>query len=331
MEFIEWEIVAIIILVALYSIFSGLEIAIVGMRRSKVMHLYKKQVRGSSPLYWLKHNPGKMTSSVNLGNTLVNVAASTLAADVTIKILGSQGVGAAIGIMTFIILIFGEILPKTYCNVNPEKASLRFSGFLFAFTYLMYPFVLLFEYITKGFLKLVGGHPYLKPITEDEIKQVLDLGLVDKAIEKEEHKLVRNALEFDDKPIKDVITQRGKIFSLEKSTTVYDAFSLIKEKGFSRIPIYDSSPDNIIGILHIWDLARLPESKYKSTRVSQIARKPIFVYTNDKISDLLIELKKKDIHMAMVLNDSDDLEGLVTVEDLLEEIVGDIVGEALQK
>ncbi len=331
MDIISIEIGAIVVLVALYSIFSGLEIAIVGMRRSKVMHLYKKQVRGSSPLYWLKHNPSRMTSSVNLGNTLVNVAASSLAADVAIKILGSQGIGVAIGVMTFVILIFGEILPKTYCNVNPEKASLRFSGFLLAFTYVMYPFVLLFEYITRGFLKLVGGHAYPKPITEDEIKQVLDLGLADKAIEKEEHKLARNALEFDDKPIKDVITQRDKIFSLEKNMTVYDALPLIKENGFSRIPIYDSSPDNITGILHIWDVARLPESKYHNTKVSHIARKPIFVYTVDKISDLLIELKKNDIHMAMVLNDSDDLEGLVTVEDLLEEIVGDIVGEALQK
>ena len=142
MEYVEIEIVAIVILIGLYALFSGLEIAIVGVRRSKVIRLYRKRIHGSSPLYKLKMNPGMMTSSVNLGNTLVNVTSSVLAADVAIKLLGSQGVGIIIGIMTFVILVFGEILPKTYCNVNPEKVSLRFSRVLLIFTYVMYPIVL---------------------------------------------------------------------------------------------------------------------------------------------------------------------------------------------
>ena len=156
MEYVEIEIIVIVILIGLYALFSGLEIAIVGVRRSKVIRLYRKRIPGSSPLYKLKMNPGMMTSRVNLGNTLVNVATSVLAADVAIKLLGSQGVGVIIGIMTFVILVFGEILPKTYCNVNSEKVSLRFSRVLLIFTYVMYPFVKFLEYLTRTILKFSG-------------------------------------------------------------------------------------------------------------------------------------------------------------------------------
>jgi CBS domain containing-hemolysin-like protein len=269
-----------------------------------------------------------MTSSVNLGNTLVNVASSVLAADVAIKLLGNQGVGVAIGIMTFMILVFGEILPKTFSNIQSEKVALRFSDFLLAFTYVMYPFVLFLEYITKIFLKLVGGYTYPKPITEEDIKEVIDLGLSDKAIEKEEHTLVHKALEFDDKPILDVMTPKKDIFSLDGDSILSDVFAQIKKRGFSRVPVYSKTPENIVGILHIWDIARLSEKDYKKTSIGKIARKPFFVFSNEKISDLLIELKKNINHMAIVINDKENLTGLITIEDLIEEIVGDIVGES---
>lgn len=327
MEYVEYEIIAIGILIGLYALFSGLEIAMVGVRRSKVIRLYNRKVSGSFALYKLKFNPIRMTASVNLGNTLVNVASSVLAADVAIKLLGEQGVGIAIGIMTFVILLFAEILPKTYCNVNPEKTSLRFSRFLLVFTYVMYPFVLLIEKFIHGILKLTGGHTHLKPISEEDIKEVLDQGLAEKAIEKEEHKLARSALEFDDKPIRDVMTLKDNIFSLSKNMTLDKALPKIKDKGFSRIPVYDTSPDDIVGILHIWDIMKIQEKDYFKTYLGTISRKPEFVFSSDKISNLLAELKGKDIHMAIVLDEDDHLEGIITVEDLLEEIVGDISGE----
>ena len=329
MEYVGIEIAVIVILIGLYALFSGLEIAIVGVRRSRVIRLHRRRISGSSPLYKLKMNPGMMTASVNLGNTLVNVASSVLAADVAIKLLGSQGVGVIIGIMTFVILIFGEILPKTYCNANPEKASLRFSKVLLIFTYIMYPFVKSLEYLTMSILKLSGGYSQRpKPITEEEIKEIIDLGYVEKAIEKEERDLVRNALEFDDKPIQDVMTPKDRIFSLEGKLTLSKVISKIEDKGFSRIPVFEKTSDKIIGILHIWDISRIPEKEYLKTKIEKIVRKPFFVYSSDRISDLLIELQKKDMHMAIVVDDQDELVGVITVEDLLEEIVGDIVGES---
>ena len=329
MEYVEIEIIVIVILIGLYALFSGLEIAIVGVRRSKVIRLYRKRIPGSSPLYKLKMNPGMMTSSVNLGNTLVNVTSSVLAADVAIKLLGSQGVGIIIGIMTFVILVFGEILPKTYCNVNPEKVSLRFSRVLLIFTYVMYPFVKFLEYLTRTILKLSGGYSSRpKPITEEEIKEIIDMGYVEKALEKEERDLARRALEFDDQLIQDVMTPKDQIFSLDGKLMFSKVISKIEDKGFSRIPVFEKTPDTIVGILHIWDIAKLPEKGYTKTRIGKIARKPFFVYSSDRISNLLIELKKKDMHMAIVLDDQDNLVGIITMEDLVEEIVGDIVGEA---
>ena len=329
MEFVEIEIIIIMILVCFYALFSGLEIAIVGVRRSRVIRLHRKRIPGSSPLYKLKMNPGMMTASVNLGNTLVNVTSSVLAADVAIKLLGNQGVGVVIGIMTFVILIFGEILPKTYCNINPEKVSLRFSKILLIFTYVMYPFVKFLEYVTMLVLKLsVGYSPRPKPITEEEIKEVVDLGYAEKAIEKEERDMVHNALEFDDKPIQDVMTPKENVFSLYGKLTLSKVISKIEDRGFSRIPVFEETPDKIIGILHIWDISRIPEKKYSKITIEKIVRKPFFVYSNDRISKLLIELKKKDMHMAIVVDDEDKTIGIITVEDLLEEIVGDIVGES---
>ncbi|MFB5635471.1 MAG: hemolysin family protein [Nitrosopumilus sp.] len=329
MEFVEIEIIGIIILIGFYALFSGLEIAIVGVRRSKVIRLYRKKIPGSSPLYRLKMNPAMMTSSVNLGNTLVNVASSVLAADVAIKLLGSQGVAIIIGIMTFVILVFGEILPKTYCNANPEKVSLRFSRVLLAFTYVMYPFVKALEYLIISILKISGGHsPRPRPITEEEIKEIVDMGYTEKAIEKEERDLVHNALEFDDKPIQDVMTPKDNVFSLEGQCTLSKVISEIEGKGFSRIPVFSKTQDKITGILHILDIFNIPEKKYRKTRIEKIAREPFFVYSNEKISDLLIELKKKDMHMAIVIDEQEKLLGIITVEDLLEEIVGDITGEA---
>lgn len=325
----EIEIILIIFLIGSYALFSGLEIAIVGVRRSKVIKLYQKKIPGSSPLYKLKMNPGMMTASVNLGNTLVNVASSVLAADVAIKMLGSQGVGIIIGIMTFVILVFGEILPKTYCNLNPEKVSLRWSRVLLLFSYVMYPFVKLLEHLTNTILRLSGGFtPRVRPITEEEIKEVVDLGYAEKALEKEERDLVHNALEFDDKPIENVMTPKDQIFSLDGSSMLSDIIVEFEKKGFSRVPVFETRPDKIIGVLHILDIAKIPEKKYSKTKIKKIARRPFFINSNERISHLLIELKKKDMHMAVVIDDNEELVGIITVEDLLEEIVGDIMGEA---
>ena len=174
------EIVALAILIGLSGFFSGLEVALVGIRKSKVLQLVREKAKGSEALHKLKSNPGRMMASVNLGNNLVNVASTVLATDVALRLFGNEGLAIAIGIMTFLILVFGEITPKTYCNANSTKIALRYSRVLLTFSYALYPVVKFFEIITKALVKLTGSSYVPPPITEEEIKGVIDQGLEDK-------------------------------------------------------------------------------------------------------------------------------------------------------
>ena len=187
---LEFEIPLLVVLIGLSGFFSGLEVALVGVRISKIEQMVKDKVKGATSLLKLKTNPSRMMASVNLGNNLVNVAATAIATDIALKIFGNDGLAIVIGIMTFLILIFGEITPKTYCNANAAKIAVRYSTVLLAFSYAFYPVVRILEGITKGIIRLTGSSDNPPGLTEDEIKGVIDQGLKDKAIEKQESELV---------------------------------------------------------------------------------------------------------------------------------------------
>jgi len=325
---IEYEIGILVVLIVLSGFFSGLEVALVGVTKSKVQQLLKQKVRGAKALHKLKSNPSRMMATVNLGNNLANVASAALATNMALEIFGNQGLGIAIGIMTFLILVFGEITPKTYCNANASKIALRFSGILLVFGYVFYPIVLLLEQITKVMLKLVGSAYHPPRITEEEIKGIIDQGVEDKAIEKQEHALVYGALKFDDTIIRSVMTPRPKMFTLNSKMLLMDALHLINESGFSRIPIYGDTRDEIVGIVHVRDvLKHLESNKQKIVKLVDIARQTIFVSQEKRMSDLLSEFKARQTHMAIVLDEFGGVEGCVTLEDMLEEIVGEIMDE----
>ena len=321
------EIVALAILIGLSGFFSGLEVALVGVRKSKVLQLVSDKAKGSKALHKLKSNPGHMMASVNLGNNLVNVASTALATDVALRLFGNEGLAIAIGVMTFLILVFGEITPKTYCNANATKIALRYSRVLLAFSYAFYPLVKLFESITKGMVKLTGSSYLPPPITEEEIKGVIDQGLADKAIEKQERELVHGALNFDEIVIRSVMTPRTKMFTLHSKMMLFEALPLINQSGFSRIPLYGDNKDEIVGILHVRDILKKLEKDEKMITLQQIARKPIFASQEKKVSDLLREMQGRQSHMAIVLDEFGGVEGCVTLEDLVEEIVGEIRDE----
>lgn len=322
------EILALAILIGLSGFFSGLEVALVGVRKSKVLQLVNQKVKGAKALQKLKSNPSWMMASVNLGNNLVNVAASALATTVALRIFGDEGLGIAIGVMTFLILVFGEITPKTYCNANAAKIALRFAPILLGFSYVFFPIVKLFEVITKGVVRLAGSSYVPPPITEEEIKDVIDLGLAEKAIEKEERELVHGALEFDDTVIRTVMTPRTKMFTLPAKTLLFEALPQINQSGHSRIPVYGTTRDDIVGFVHVRDVLIELEKDNKMISLEQIARKPVFASQEKMVSALLKEMKGRKTHMAIVIDEHGGVEGLVTLEDLLEEIVGEIEDES---
>lgn len=321
------EISALIVLIGLSGFFSGLEVALVGIRKSKVIQLYNEGKKGSKALHKLKTNPSWMMSSVNLGNNLVNVGASALATSVAIRLFGNDGLGIAVGVMTFLILVFGEITPKTYCNANSTKIALRYAPVLLGFSYAFYPVVKFFEIITRGVVKITGSSYTPPPITEEEIKGVIDQGLEEKAIEKEEMELVHGALKFDDTVIRSVMTPRTKMFTLNSKTLLFEALPQINQSGHSRIPIYGETRDDIVGFIHVRDVLKELEIDNKMVTLEEISRKPVFVSQEKMVSSLLKEMKGRKTHMAIVVDEHGGVEGLVTLEDLLEEIVGEIEDE----
>ena len=283
--------------------------------------------KGSKALHKLKMNPSWMMSSVNLGNNLVNVGASALATTVAMRLFGNDGLGIAVGIMTFLILVFGEITPKTYCNANSTKVALRCAPILLVFSYVFYPVVKFFETITNGVVRITGSSQTPPPITEDEIRGVIDQGLEENALEKEEMELVHGALKFDDTVIRSVMTPRTKMFVLNSKMLLFEALPQINQRGHSRIPIFGDTSDDIVGFIHVSDVLKELEKDNKMVSLEQIARKAVFVSQEKMVSSMLKEMKGRKTHMAIVVDEHGGVEGLVTLEDLLEEIVGEIEDE----
>ena len=321
------EITSLAILIGLSGFFSGLEVALVGIRKSKVVQLFNEGKKGSKALHKLKMNPSWMMSSVNLGNNLVNVGASALATTVAMRLFGDDGLGIAVGIMTFLILVFGEITPKTYCNANSTKVALRCAPILLVFSYVFYPVVKFFETITNGVVRITGSSQTPPPITEDEIKGVIDQGLEENALEKDEMELVHGALKFDDTVIRSVMTPRTKMFVLNSKMLLFEALPQINQRGHSRIPIFGDTSDDIVGFIHVSDVLKELEKDNKMVSLEQIARKAVFVSQEKMVSSMLKEMKGRKTHMAIVVDEHGGVEGLVTLEDLLEEIVGEIEDE----
>ena len=321
------EAVVLSVLIGLSGFFSGLEVALVGVRKSKVNQLLDEHKKGAKALHKLKSNPSWMMSSVNLGNNLVNVGASALATSVSIRLFGSEGLGIAVGIMTFLILVFGEITPKTYCNANSTKIALRYAPILLGFSYAFYPIVKFFETITKGVVRLTGSSYVPPPITEEEIKGVIDQGHAEKALEKEEMELVHGALRFDDTVIRSVMTPRTRMFSLNSKMILFEALPQINNSGHSRIPIFGKSSDDIVGFVHVRDVLKELERDNRMVTLEQIAREAVFASQEKTVSSLMREMKERKTHIAIVVDEHGGVEGLVTLEDLLEEIVGEIEDE----
>ena len=322
-----FKIILLALLVSLSALFSGAEVALIGTNKAKVNQLVKDKVRGSASLAKLKSNPNRMLATINLGTALANVGSSALATEIALGLLGNNGLAISIGIMTFILLVFGENAPKSYCNANPVKVSLWISGVTLTFSYIFYPFVIVFEKITHAILWMLKSPYHPPPVTEQEIYNVIEQGLEDKALKKHERELVHGALKFDDIVIRAVMTPRTKMFMLPAKMILFDAMPLISKSGYSRIPLYKDTPDQIVGILNVRDLLKNLERDEKIITLESLGRKPIFVSQEQRISKLLKEMQGRQTHMAIVVDEFGGVEGCVTLEDLLEEIVGEIMDE----
>lgn len=322
------QILILVILLAMLSFFAAAETALMSLSKIRVRHMVEEKVKGAELVEKLVQNPSKLLGTILVGSTVINIGASSLATDLAIKNFGNRGVGIATAVMTIMILVFGEITPKSLAAQNSENFSLRFIKSILFIVALLKPVVIIVTYITNILIKLLGGktnkdRPF---ITEEELKTMVDVSEEEGVLEIEEKEMIFNVFEFGDLQVRDVMVQRTDVVAIDVEATYDEIMEVIKEEQFSRIVVYVESIDDVVGILNVKDLFFLEDGR-DNFNVKNYMREPFFTYEFKNVAELLREMKKSRVHMAIVLDEYGGTAGIVTMEDMIEEIVGEIEDE----
>ena len=270
---------------------------------------------------------GKMLSAILIGNNIVNLSASSIATSLAIKLWGSVGAGIATGVLTLLILIFGEISPKTLATIYSERIALLYSPAIELLMKLLTPVIFLVNKFSMGFLLLMRVDPKAgeQQMTEEELRTIVDVGKESGVIETEEHEMINNLFDFGDAQAKEVMVPRIDMTFANINSTYDELIAIFQEDKFTRLPVYEDTTDNVVGILNMKDLLLYKDKEHFHIR--DIMREPYFTYEHKNTAELFIEMRKSSISLAIVLDEYGATAGLITLEDLLEEIVGEIRDE----
>ncbi|MGL5069286.1 MAG: HlyC/CorC family transporter [Sarcina sp.] len=331
---VSMQIVVLIVLIGLSGFFSSSETALTSVNKIKIRHMVEANVKGAKLVEKLIESPKELLGAILIGNNIVNIGASSLATVLATTLFkGTKyqdtGIAFAIGVMTILILIFGEITPKSLAQQNAETVSIKVSRLIAIIVFVLKPFVWIFTKISSLFIRILGGDPdKAQPfITEEELKTLVDVGNEEGVLEEEEKEMIFNVFEFGDSQVKDIMVQRVDIIAEDTNVTYEELLEGIKEYQFSRIPIYDENIDDIVGIFNTKDLILLSDEEKQNFDIKAHMRKPHYTFEFKKITDLFNEMKKTRNHMSVVLDEYGGTVGIVTIEDLIEEIVGEIEDE----
>jgi len=319
------EILLFIICILLSAFFSSTEVALISITRAKARTLVNEGKHGSQAVAALKESPEHLLITILIGNNIVNVAAAALATAIAIQMFGDIGVGIATGFVVIVLLIFGEIGPKIYAARASDSFALAVAPVILFLSRIFTPLIWLVERISP---KFGMGKEICEPaVTEEEIKEWIDVGKEDGTIEQGEQDMLYSVLEFADTTAREIMTPRVDVILMEDTVTFEEAIRIFNETGFSRIPVYHDQIDNITGILNVKDVFSAMVSHRKDSTIKEVMYDPMFVPETKKIDDLLKELQVHRVQMAIVIDEYSSFVGIVTVEDILEEIVGDILDE----
>lgn len=324
-----WKITVLLMCLVLSGVFSASETALTSLSKIRLRKLVEDDVKGAKRVENLHNNPNKMLTTILIGNNLVNIGASSLMTSIAIDLWGNTGVGIATGVMTLLILIFAEITPKSLATMHSETISLKLGGFVHLVSILVAPIRVILTKITNFLVETLGGdvdnnQPF---ITEDEIKTIVSVSHKEGVLEGEERDMIYNVFEFDDLKARDVMIPRTEIVTLDVDMSYDEIIKIINDQQFSRIPVYADTTDNIIGVLYTKDLLFLQINKESLFDLRKYIRKPYFTYEYKPINELFNEMRSLRTHIVIVLDEYGGTEGIVTIEDLIEEIVGDIEDE----
>jgi len=314
--------------IVLSAFFSGVETAFVSLSDIRLNHLCENEKKKSIlRVKRLKENSERLIITILIGNNLVNIAASSFATKVAIDIFQSRGIGIAIGLMTLIILIFGEIIPKNIAMAKNERIAVLAAPIIQVLQIILFPAIFFLEKITIFMAKPMNNDMLEPVITEAEIKSVVNLGEEVGEIEKDERIMIHNIFRFSELQANEIMTDRTQIFSLDSDVYIKDISEEIVSQGFSRVPVYEDQTDNIKGILYAKDILQHMLSKGEDRPLRDLIRPAMIIPETMLIDNLLREFKREKVHIAMVVDEHGGISGLITIEDILEEIVGDIYDE----
>ena len=321
------QLVSIIVLVFLSAFFSSSETALVTANRIRMKNLAENGDKRATKVLKVTSDSGKMLSAILIGNNIVNIGASSLATILATHLFQDAGPGIATGLLTFIVLIFGEVTPKTMATIKADSFALAIAGIIDVLMVVLTPVIFVINKLASGVLFLFRINPAEADtaMTEDEIRTIVDESQESGEIEDEEREMIHNVFDFGDSLAKEVMVPRIDMAFVQVDATYDELIELFRQDKYTRLPVYEDTTDNVIGIINMKDLLLIDNSENFSVR--DILREPYFTYEHKNTSDLFIEMRKNSISLAIVLDEYGVTAGLVTLEDLLEEIVGEIRDE----
>ena len=327
------QLIILIILLVLSGFFSSAETALTTVNLNKLRVIIDeggKKAKAAGLVIKMREDSKKLLSAILIGNNVVNISASALAAVLCTRLFGSRYVGFVTGILTLLVLVFGEITPKTVASINSLEMSLFFSKPIYAVMTVFTPIIWILDKICRGIFKILRIDPDKNPeqMTEDELLKIVDVSSEEGVIENSEKKMINNVVDFGDIVAKDIMIPRADMVSVDAEISYAELLDLIGEEGYSRIPIYEDSKDHIIGILHIKDiLLEADKINPDDFHIKNVMREAVYVYEYQRTAEIFADLKTSSDNMCIVLDEYGITAGLITMEDLIEEIVGDIRDE----
>ena len=324
------QILELVVLLTLSGFFSSAETAMVSVSKIRLRTLEEEGNKKAALALKILENQSKMLSAILIGNNLVNTSAASIASVIAYS-FGGAAVSIATFIITFLILVFGEITPKTWATINADKLALAYAPIILLLMKVLTPVIWFVNLFSSGILKLMGIQNSNKNIsmTESELRTIVDVSHEEGVIEEDEKDMINKVFDLGDAKAKDVMVPRVHVVMAEIDSTYKDLLEIFREEKFTRIPIYQDKIDNIVGVVNMKDL--LMYDDFSHFDMQKILRKPKFTYENKKVSELLIEMKQSTFNLAIVMDEYGEFSGIVTLEDIIEEIVGDVQEENIIK
>ena len=321
------RLVLVVVCLVLSAFFSSSETALTTVNLIRIRNLADNGDKAAAWVLKARRDQSKMLGAILIGNNVVNLSASSMLTVLVTDVFGSQAVGAATGVLTLLVLLFGEITPKTIATLEAEKNALRFARVICLLMTILTPVIFVVNLLSGGVLRLLGVDPN-KPtdsITEDELRTIVEVGHEKGVIESEEKEMINNVFDLGDSVARDIMVPRIDMSFVDVEASYEELMEIFRRDHYTRLPVYEDNTDNVIGIINMKDLILLEDRAAFSVR--DYLRQPLFTFESKKLSELMIEMRKTSNNIVIVLDEYGATAGLMTLEDILEEIVGDIRDE----